>query len=66
MVSKTEQSCEHQRKSGGGDRKRPNQWCNIYALISDQGNRGFQDLARWSSSGGDGSNVFVAGLVRIT
>jgi pheromone shutdown protein TraB len=36
----------------------------IYALISDQGNRRFQDLARRSSSGGDGSNVFVAGLVR--
>lgn len=36
----------------------------IYALISDQGNRRFQDLARRNSSGGDGSNVFVAGLVR--
>lgn len=36
----------------------------IYALISDQGNLRFRDLAGRRSSGDDGSNGFVAGLVK--
>ncbi|CAK7337172.1 unnamed protein product [Dovyalis caffra] len=37
----------------------------IYALVSDQGNLRFRDLAgRRSSGGGDGSNGFVTGLVK--
>uniref|UniRef100_A0A6M2ELG4 TraB domain-containing protein n=1 Tax=Populus davidiana TaxID=266767 RepID=A0A6M2ELG4_9ROSI len=36
----------------------------IYALISDQGNLRFRDVAGRKSSGDDGSNGFVAGLVK--
>ncbi|KAB5532407.1 hypothetical protein DKX38_019077 [Salix brachista] len=36
----------------------------IYALISDQGNLRFRDVAGRSSSGDGGSNGFVAGLVK--
>ncbi|XP_034929854.1 uncharacterized protein [Populus alba] len=36
----------------------------IYALISDQGNLRFRDVAGRRSSGDDGSNGFVAGLVK--
>ncbi|KAL9335707.1 hypothetical protein Peur_072888 [Populus x canadensis] len=36
----------------------------IYALISDLGNLRFRDLAGRRSSGDDGSNGFVAGLVK--